>query len=340
MSLPLAIDGAVDFAQFYGNQSQGVGLIASGTTIDILSQVAQEIWQFTAGGFRDPLSQTSLTGTVTFQGFAVGVGEDMNQIDVNRRFYLSMNPSDFSLSIDRDAGTLSGTMSLFDQNDFSVALSNLEIGGANGSAYISDHLIIAGLGGTAPAVVSPSSGPLKTNGNYLVSEDPTAPQLASYLSWGNWEIAYSEPGTGKDYHVHNPGTLWIAGEPTPAVDFAALVTASFVGIYSGLAEGVTVPSTGAFNKLPSGTCNLTVDFGANMLTAGSINFPAGSFTPAYNIGIDPGTVFSSGFNLPISTPNSGTVNGAFFGPGAASVGGNFTAQVGSDQLIGVFGGDR
>ncbi len=338
-TMPLTIDGTIDFAQFYGNQNQGIGLVASGTTIDVASQVVQENWQITAGGLRDPLTQTSMTGSVAFQGFAVGVGEDMNQIDVNRRLYMNSFPSDFSLPLDRDAGTVSGTMNLIDQNDPSAML-NLEVGGTHGSAYIADNLIIAGLGGTAPVYVSPNSGPLKTYGNYLISEDPTGPQPATYLSWGNWEAAYSEPGSGKDYHVHNPGTLWIAGEPTSSADFAALVTANFVGSYNGMAEGVMVPTSGAFNKLPTGTCTLTVDFGANMLTAGSINFPAGTATPAYSLGIDPGTVFSSGFSLPISAPNSGSVNGGFFGPNAASVGGNFNAQVGSDQLIGIFGGDR
>lgn len=340
VDMPLTIEGSTSFAQFYGSQTQGIGLVANGTTIDVQTQVAQENWLITAAGYRDTTTLASTTGTVNWQGFAVGIGEDMNQIDVNRRLYMNLNPADFSLTIDRDNGTFTGSLTLTDQDDPSAMISNLQIGGSNGSAYISDHLLIAEIGGGTPIFVSPSSGPLKTYGNYLITEDPSGQQLASYASWGTWEIAYSEPVTGKDYHVHNPGSLWVAGQPTPAADLAALAASSFIGVYNGKAEGVAIPSSGSFARLPTGTFSMTVDFGTSMLTSGSINFPAGDINPAVNFGIDPISIPGNGFSASISSPNFGTVNGAFFGPNAASVAGNFDAQDGTLRYIGVFGGDR
>lgn len=351
--MPLAIDGTASFGQLYGDQAQGVGFVANGKTYDVLSQAAEENWQLTAAGYRIPTTWAILTGKVNWEGFVVGVGEDMNQIDVNRRLYMNQDPSDFSLTIDRDAGTVTGNLTAIGQNDPGAMISGLEIGGSNGSAYIFDQLFATAIGGSNPIYNSPNSGPLKTYGNYLMTENPEGQQLASYASWGSWEIAYSEPGTGKDYHVHNPGSLWVAGEPTPAADITALATAGITGNYSGAAEGAMIPASGSFFRLPTGTCNLTVDFGTSQLTSGSINFPAETFadgspkTPAINLGISPITIPGNSFTASINTPNFGTVNGAFFGPNAASVAGNFHAQgdfdtlsPGTEQVIGVFGGDR
>ncbi|MDY6853585.1 MAG: FecR domain-containing protein [Thermodesulfobacteriota bacterium] len=337
ISMPLTINGTISFSQFYGNQAQGLGFVASGNTYDVATQVAEEAWQLIAGGYRDPTTLPSTTGSVNWEGFVIGIGEDMKQIDVNRRLFMNSLSSEFSLAIDRDNGTINGSLNAIDQADPNATINALNIGGANESAYISDQIIIAILGGTTPIFISPINGPLKTYGNYLITGDPNALQLASYATWGIWEIAYSEPGSGKDYHIHNPGSLWIAGEPT---SLSELATLTFTGTYTGLAEGNFIPSTGQYYRMPTGTTTFDVDFGTSMLTSGSIVFPAGTATPAINLGVDPSSLGSTGFNTTISSPNFGTVNGAFFGPSAASVAGNFDAQVGTDRVIGIFGGDR
>jgi len=331
----LAIDGSSSFAQFYGNQASGVGFVANGNTYNILSQATLENWQLTAAGFRNRTTAVSSTGTVSWKGFAIGVGEDMNQIDVDRRLFMNQNANDFSLTINRDTGNISGTLNAIDAAPSTAALNNLQFGGSNGSAYISEHILATGIGGGTP-VFAGSSGPLKTHGNYLITEKPSD-QLANYASWGSWEIAYTEPGSGDEYHVHMPGSLWVAGEPTSASDFATL---NFSATYNGRAEGVHIPSTGQYNHMPSGTSSFNVNFNTGMLTAGSINFPAGNGAPALNVSIAPTTVSSAGFSATISTPNTGTVNGAFYGPAAASTAGNFAAQAGTDRFIGVFGADR
>ena len=342
--MPLTIDGSTSFGQFYGSQTQGVGLIARGQTLNVMSQLAEEDWLLTAAGFRGLTTMSAAAGIQEWEGFAVGIGEDMNQIDGNRRLYMNQQANDFRLTIDRDNGTVSGSLTVADQDDSSALISNLQIGGGEGSAYIFDQLLVAGVGGAAPIQVGNNRGPLKTYGNYLLTENPNGQQLASYASWGTWEIAYSEPGSGKDYHVHNPGSLWIAGEPTPAADLTALAALNITGTYSGTAEGVRIPSFGAFDRLPGGTCSLTIDFGTGMLTSGAISFPAdardGLSFPTIDLAMDPTVISGNGFSTAISTPGFGSVNGAFFGPNAASAAGNFDARDGTFRYLGVFGGDR
>lgn len=259
----------------------------------------------------------------------------MNQIDVDRRLFLNQNSSAFSLTINRDNGSISGALNATDAALSGAALQNLQFGGSNGSAYISDRILGAVIGGGNP-IFAGSNGPLKTHGNYMISEN-VSNQLASYASWGVWEVAYSEPGSGDDYHIHMPGSIWIAGELTTPADFASL---NFAATYTGKAEGVHVPSIGQYNDMPSGTVTLNVDFASSSLTSGSIAFPAGNGAPGIVLGVSPTGVSSNGFTANISAPHSGTVNGAFYGPAAASTAGNFQAVDGTDRFIGVFGADR
>ncbi len=332
----LAISGSSSFGEFYGSKYQGVGFEFSGNTHSVEFQTLEENWQLSGAGFRAVNNAASTVGSVTWQGFAIGVGEDMGAIDSNRRLFVSQLPSDFSLSINQDAGSINGSLTARDVVDPSVAINALQIGGSNPSAYIDDQLFAAGVGGGSPIMVSASTGGLKAQGNYLITEDPSK-QLASYASWGIWEIAYSDPVSSGNYHVHVPGSLWVAGELTSTADFAAL---NFPATYTGTAEGVYVPVSGQYLNMPSGTFSLDVDFGTGTLTSGAINFPAGNGAPAVNLGIDPTSVSASGFSAVTSSPTFGTVNGAFYGPNAKSVAGNFEAQLVSDRVIGVFGGDR
>ena len=69
-----------------------------------------------------------------------------------------------------------------------------------------------------------NDGGLKTYGNYMVSMPPDS-QLSEYVSWGYWEAAYVDPTSLAEYHIHQPGSLWIAGERTP------------VGYVQGLIDG-------------------------------------------------------------------------------------------------------
>lgn len=332
----LAISGSSNLGQFTGEQAQGVYFDFSGSThtVEPQPQTLYENWQLSGSAVRPDTIKGASTGSVAWKGYAVGVGENMAAIDVGRRLFYTSNIGDFNLSTNRDTGTVSGSLTAMDVAS-SAQINNLKIGGANPSAYISDAFFAAGVGGGSPIVYG-SSGPLKTYGNYLVTKNP-ADQLASYVTWGYWEIAYVDPGNSGNYHVHIPGAGWVAGELTSPSELGAL---NFTATYNGRAEGVYVPSVGQYFDMPTGSVTLNVDFSASAVTGGALNFPAGNGAPAVALGIDPTSISSGEFNAAVSMPNSGSVNGAFFGPNAASVGGDFQAQVGSADVIGIFGGDR
>ena len=330
--MPLTIDGTIGFGQFYGNQSQGIGFLASGNTYDVLSQTLSENWRLIGGGYRiaGPITPTA-GGTVTWQGFALGIAEDMNTPDLNRRIFMNQSASNFSLTVNRDSGVIAGVLNATDQAGSATALSGLIIGGSYGSAYISEQLIAAGLGGVSPIV----GGTLKAQGNYLISEDPAEP-IAHYATWGTWELAFEEPGgPPTPYHVHVPGSMWVAGERTPATAVQGLIDTNFSATYLGRAEGVMLPSVGPYFALTNGATALNIDFGAQTFN-GNLNFTE------VNLPLS-GTLDSAGFSglVPSALPGQSSVQGAFFGPSAASVGGSFDAGMsGGERYLGVFGGDR
>ncbi len=331
----LAVSGSTTVGQFIGASADGAVFDFYGNTYEVETQDLEETWQLSGSGSRPSVVTSSTTGTVNWSGFAVGVGEDMAAIDVNRRIFYSQVASDFTLTLNRDAGTVSGNLSAFDAASGTQIISMPIGGGANPSAYISDNAFAAKVGGGDP-ILSGTTGPLKTYGNFLVTEDH-GNRLAQYVTWGPWEIAYSDPGSSADYHVHMPGASWVAGELTSLAEIGAL---TFSATYRGQAEGVYVPSVGQYFDMPSGSISLDVNFGSSSVTGGSISFPAGNGAPAVSLGIASTTFGGREFNTLINSPDTGYVNGAFFGPNAASVGGNFAAQTGSDRVLGVFGADR
>lgn len=336
---PLTIGGTTSFSQFYGRQAQGVGLVAQGNTYDLMSQTPMEDWQFTAAGYlASGLTTTSSTGTSIWQGFAVGIGDDMTAPDVNRRIFMNSAPSDFSLSLDRDTGSVSGQLNASDQAGAAIALRGLQIGGTNGSAYVRDDLIAAVVGGGTPVVSGTASGGLKSQGNYLLSENPDNP-LARYASWGNWEIVYDDPVSTQTYHVHSPGTYWVAGERSPLAEVQNLISTNFSATYRGRAAGVMIPASGTFNNLSNGTSNLLIDFsaGAARPVSGTLDFTEVSL-PVFS---SSGSLDSSGFSGSISQATRSSLQGAFYGPNAGSIGGSFDAVMSTgERYTGIFGGDR
>lgn len=329
----LAISGSESFAQFYGNQFQGVGFDLGGSTHNILTQLPEENWLLTGAGFRTPTIAPTTTGNVVWEGFVVGIGEDMNQIDVDRRLFMNSVGSDFSLNINRDSGNIIGSLNVMDIQS-AANINGLVLGGGNGSAFLSEQLLATGIGGTP--LINGTGTTLKTYGNYLITEDP-AIQLATYVSWGSWEIAYTEPGSGDEYHVHVPGSYWVAGRPTTVAELGGL---NFSATYNCKAEGAYVQPTGQFDALPTGGVTFNVDFSTSTLTSGSISFPAGASSPALNVSLDPTSISATGFNAMVSSPDTGSVNGMLYGPAAQSAAGNFEVMMSTDRYIGIFGGDR
>lgn len=337
------LQGGIE-GELYGSRFDGFGLLAEGDLVKIQSDQSEISGGFsiTAGGFRNTGFGDSSSGTGVIKGFAIGISEDMNAPDRNSRFFMNYDPDDFVMEIDRDTGNINGTMTAKDIKGSGAAISNLEIGGAEISAYIDDTHFAALLGGQN-SMTSPDgtvSG-LKPYGNYLVTNlDGT--RLSEYTSWGYWETSYTEQtaGTERQYHLHLPGDMWIAGQPAPETKMDELKSSGFRGLYEGKAIGVFYNDIGGYRQTEnslSGTSRIEVDLrlsSANQVK-GEIGFDARNII----LGFQSERISGSTFHAEITNAQGGMVNGAFFGPGADSTAGSFAAKLENGSITGIFGAD-
>jgi hypothetical protein len=335
------IDGTGIFGQLYGSETDATGFAMQGVDVDVANQSDRQDW--TAYGATiskgEPLPGASAPGgTHNLKGFVMGIAEDMAAPHLNRRIFMNDMATDFQLSVDKDAGSIIGQLSADDYNLSGSTIAGLQIGGPLGSAYVLDDAMIALLGGENSIMSGPSTGGLKEFGNYLVTEKQPD-QLAPYTTWGYWEIAYRDPETGTDYHVHQPGSYWIAGPQTPASEVNSLMSANFMGTYTGGAEGIQIDTTGRISELTGGATNLTIDFNpsATMPVMGNISFDQVNLNMLSN----PGDVNPNGFSGLVNGAITSKVKGTFFGPNAAAIGGNFGAKMSTGEgYHGIFAGSR
>ncbi len=337
----IAWDGSAG-GQFYGSEYQGIALSGSGHFYDMAtSREIADIFLGIGGmkAYEDVLTPDSAPqGSRQFTGFVTGISEDMANPDVNRRLFFSKNPDDLYFTVNQDTGAITGSLRSAEDLDSNNTLANIQIGGSFSSAYTLSDWFVAGLGCTTGDCVTGTNG-LKSYGNYLATAELTDEnEISDYVSWGYWEISYDDPASGKPYHLHVPGSLWVAGEQTPASEIQNLRDTNFTATYTGQARGVHINGT-QVNELPNGTTDLTIAFGQSQSNpvSGSINFPN-----VVNLTVDSSksSLTSSGFNASFQSSDSSGMNGAFYGPNGAAVGGNFNAVQGSDRYMGIFLGDR
>ncbi|CAB1077312.1 hypothetical protein JY97_02720 [Alkalispirochaeta odontotermitis] len=335
------ISGSGVFGQFYGTQTDAVGFAMRGVDVDVHFQSNQQSWTAYSAALSkgEPLpTDTAPGGTHILRGFVMGIAEDMAAPHLNRRIFMNDMATDFRLTVDKDAGTVSGQLSAADFNLSGSTIAGLQIGDPLDSAYVLDDAIIALLGGTDTITNGASVGDLKEYGNYLVTEKQ-ADSLSPYTTWGYWEIAYQDPASGTDYHVHHPIAYWIAGPQTPATEVNSLIAANFSGIYAGGAEGIQIDPGGMISELTGGASNFTIDFTPSATTplTGNITFDQ----VGLNVISNPGDVNANGFSGFVNGAVSSKVKGTYFGPNAAAIGGNFGARMSTgDEYYGIFGGSR
>ncbi|MBN2298825.1 MAG: FecR domain-containing protein [Deltaproteobacteria bacterium] len=340
------VEGTDGQAQFYGSQCQGIGITGTASFYDIESDQNATVGagRMIAAGFKKEIDygdEVSPTGTSLYSGFVAGIAEDMNNITTNRKLFMNYDPSEFSFTINRNTGTISGTLYASDQLSGTCYLDNLEIGGSFGSAYVLDDNFVAMLGDTDSESIYYSEtikGGLKSYGNYMITANPDE-RFSEYVSWGYWEISYVDPESSGQYHLHLPGDFWIAGELTPSSVISDLVTNNITGTYTGGAKGVCINTASEISELTNGTSDITVNFGTYQVT-GDITFDEVGLTLTGGML----SASNSSFFSEISGATSSSVNGAFYGPNANSVGGNFNADftsgAGSTRYMGIFGGNR
>ena len=332
-----AMTGNETFGHFYGADQSGLGLAMEGYDINLQNQADQLFWKDISAAIVSSKAVNTNLGTESWKGFFTGIAEDMASPNVNRRIFSNNSAGDFALTINKDAGTLAGSLSGEDFLNAANKIIGLTIGGGDSdSVYITDKIMGASLSGTSVINISGIGG-VKSHGNFMVTSDTDA--LSTYTTWGYWEAAYSEPVTGKNYHIHVPGSLWIAGNPTLSPAITGLIGTSFTGTYTGKAEGVMFDNTSQMTRMTNGTTNLVIDFssGAAVPVSGNISFTE------VNLFVTSSTPVSStsGFSATISGTVSSDVNGTFYGPGAEAAAGNFSAKMSDGkQYHGIFAGNR
>ena len=329
------------YDQGYGDAEHGgIGLVIDGYDINVQDQSVSHDWSNTLAAVLDDEITEVDTGTENFKGFFIGVAEDMGAPETDRRVFVNSDPNDFQIAVNKDLGVISGTMNGYDYAGSSWVISGLQIGGdASNSVWVSDKDMAAELFGTTGTFEDTDTGDqtgLKDYGNYLVEVAPMS--ASAYTYWGYWESAYTEPGTGKDYHIHIPGAMWIAGNQTPATAVNSLIATGFTARYTGSAEGVGYDTVGEMFSLNNGVTDLNINFdaGATAPVYGTISFDEASFDVTGTNAVN-----SDGFKADITNVLTGEVNGTFYGPGAEGIGGNFSAEMATgEKYHGIFAGDR
>ncbi|MFZ5760798.1 MAG: FecR domain-containing protein [Thermodesulfobacteriota bacterium] len=338
---------------FSGDSYEKLSFTAAGETLQIEppDQPRWSSWSATGQGVMEPPEDdmddaTAPRGVEAWTGYVVGVAENMEIIDEERRLFMNDNPSDFTLITNRDQGTVSGSLSVRDIAASDAALTDIAIGGNYQSAFVLEDNFAAFAGCPSGDCVASNgaSGGLKEHGNYLFSAGPDHDLAGSdYLSWGYWELAYEDPANGGQYHAHLPGTMWVAGRPTPE---SQVTTLAFKAEYHGQALASRIDSSvvdGPQVATLSGPVDLFVDF-ANLSAANAVQgtIDLGEVVLDVMSGAA-GNATARGFTGAITTPGvaTGAVHGSFYGPDARTIGGNFRAQFSSGPTyLGVYGASR
>ena len=337
-----ALGGSQTFGHVYGQGNEFLGIAMEGYDISLQNPSSQLFWNEIIGAkiSSKVLSTPSdYTGTDTWNGFFVGVSENMANPSSDRRIFSNTDASQFSLTLNKNDGTVSGSLSGTDFDlPANIQINSLTIGDSTDltkSAYIKDDLWGAELEGNAVSIYG-SSTSVKTYGSYLVAKEETP--LSTYTTWGYWETAYVDPTNNATYHIHVPGSLWVAGYPTDASRVQSYwIDNNFSGVYSGLAKGIMIDTVGNLTELENGQTNLTIAFSSASPVSGSISFTGHTLT----IDSTNSSVTSSGFTADITgSSTSNAIKGAFYGPDAEAVAGSFNADKSGTRYHGIFAGNR
>ncbi len=337
---------------FFGPSFEFFDLEGVGNDYDVKDPVQSSTGSWIVGGntFRDPheaIDNVSPKGSANWQGFVVGVSEDMNAPHLNRAVFMNSDPTKFAFTVNKDNGTVTGSMTTMvdatGNSDYRI--NNLEIG-TSGSSFVLEDALVALLGCSGNCVddtVSINDTTLKPHGNYMVTENPEN-QFSKHLTWGYWEAAYTDLIDGTERHIHVPYSMWLAGVPSTS----NVIKTGFTGVYKGKAVATRFFDDGSVTTvdyIKNGQFTLNANFDSNSIT-GSITLPGHTTL----------NLSSGSFNTPTTTSNSftaivndsidstnGTLNGAFYGTNAEAVGGNFRSSISSTtsvEYVGIFGGDK
>nr|MBF0222318.1 FecR domain-containing protein [Desulfobulbaceae bacterium] len=366
-----ALFGNIGSGNFLGANYELFDMTLTGTdySLYVPGNPSEGSWNLAATTSRavdhDPIDKEVPKNTSLWKGYVVGISENVQDPNLDRRMFVSDSSDYLSMTLDRGAGTITGDMKAKDMIVNQKAL-NVRVG-EGGSGYVFDDHFAAIVGCTAGAgsacVDQNTDGTLDVSlnqyGNYLFTTNPDD-KMANYATWGYWEASYKEADNDM-YHTHIPYSMWIAGEATPAAYVNGL---TFTASYVGKAKGSYVDTNGNAYSFKDGTSNININFSTDAVT-GTISFPgvisfggtapnvhhavlniggSSSFTDAdftaNVISIDRYTDIS---NFTNHTTSANVLDGTVYGPTAESIGGSFYGRINPGSLEhynGIFGGNR
>jgi len=289
----------------------------------------------------DNKSSVSNSGTATLTGYSnyfLGNSETG---------YTPLSLSTLSLSINRDTGAISSTIT-DDVNDFELSLNGTP-GESLSSYYINDDLF--GVLAVHEGSFMGEDGQLIENTGFLVSvpddyNDGNYQTLDDESSWGYWTASFSDDmGYPSSYNI-GPRSTWVAGVETSSSFIDGLInneTTQTVAVFDGHVLGAVI-NYGEISPIlfdENNNVNFTFSFGAGSAAlSGSMSFHAGD-SSTWSVNVTESTVSSSGFDGTLSDALeggvSGSLDGKYFGTGEIkSVGGKFNLADESSSASGVF----
>lgn len=159
----------------------------------------------------------------------------------------------------------------------------------------------------------------------------------SHVSYGIWNRETDLPGDAD----RERWAMFVFGQRTAAGDLPVSGTAR----YSGSVDGLWTSATASYRL--SGSAQLLADFGAGSVS-GTLDISGRDRETGTSVAMDrlagtaaldrAGATFAG--SVTGEQGFAGNWNGAFFGPGAAEVGGTFAVTRGGEQAVGVFTAGR
>lgn len=146
------------------------------------------------------------------------------------------------------------------------------------------------------------------------------PCNCQFVRWGYWAGQIPTPSDGTPDAIHSyPIGTWVSGVPTPTISMPT----TGIGIHNGAAVGTVFNGATNATYLAAGQYSQSFNFGTRIGAANITNFDGASYAFTL-VGNGPPPAKSPGFIGTNENPSrTAVINGSFFGPGAAEVGGNF-----------------
>jgi hypothetical protein len=343
-------EGVIDVDTVYGTGSTVDGFVVE-TATDAGNNFTNTISRFdinpvvvTTATASDIATLADRTDTETLVGFAAGhMRRNVNDGSGGYFMQLSSGASVNNILIDKTAGSIGASFNLFGASSYEVDAQFGDAAAGSEQIFIADELYAMeqgamqmGISGS-PLTVQQSAGILVSE---VVAEQKC--DTCQYAHWGVWAAKVDEANvTGQTDSFQDVVHLlpYVVGNHISLGDMSAVNAAALSINHSGIMFGSLVNAGnishhyGNFNLV--GTFGTGFDFNGNF--AGfNLHTTGTSFTSARSFGS--ASVSVVGDASVGGATGVAVINGAFFGPNAQEVGGNFDFTAGTYDGAGIFVG--